>query len=160
MKRGSTWTYVPYLGRDASGKKQQKWVGGRDFADNTIDAFGDAYEYLMTMYASSAGHHDRDRAPTVGTRRPSQRVRVNGAVGTQGSRCGQGSSPRTRTAGLTQRELASRMGASQAAIAHVDAAGVGATPTTLQKVATALNLDVAVLLRRRADGVSWFVSDT
>jgi type I restriction enzyme M protein len=27
----------------------------RHFADNTIDAFGDAYEYLMTMYASSAG---------------------------------------------------------------------------------------------------------
>ena len=26
-----------------------------DYADNTIDAFGDAYEYLMTMYASSAG---------------------------------------------------------------------------------------------------------
>lgn len=26
-----------------------------DFADNTIDAFGDAYEYLMTMYASQAG---------------------------------------------------------------------------------------------------------
>ncbi len=25
------------------------------FADSTIDAFGDAYEYLMTMYASSAG---------------------------------------------------------------------------------------------------------
>ncbi|MFE9019621.1 type I restriction-modification system subunit M [Streptomyces sp. NPDC007808] len=25
------------------------------FADNTIDAFGDAYEYLMTMYASNAG---------------------------------------------------------------------------------------------------------
>jgi len=25
------------------------------FGDNTIDAFGDAYEYLMTMYASSAG---------------------------------------------------------------------------------------------------------
>ena len=25
------------------------------FEDNTIDAFGDAYEYLMTMYASSAG---------------------------------------------------------------------------------------------------------
>ena len=34
-------------------------VGGLDlggeFTDNTIDAFGDAYEYLMTMYASSAG---------------------------------------------------------------------------------------------------------
>ncbi len=26
-----------------------------DFADNSIDAFGDAYEYLMSMYASSAG---------------------------------------------------------------------------------------------------------
>ncbi len=26
-----------------------------DFQDNTIDAFGDAYEYLMSMYASSAG---------------------------------------------------------------------------------------------------------
>ncbi len=26
-----------------------------DFADNTIDAFGDAYEFLMTMYASNAG---------------------------------------------------------------------------------------------------------
>ena len=26
-----------------------------DYANNNIDAFGDAYEYLMTMYASSAG---------------------------------------------------------------------------------------------------------
>lgn len=26
-----------------------------NFADNSIDAFGDAYEYLMTMYASNAG---------------------------------------------------------------------------------------------------------
>lgn len=26
-----------------------------DYQDNNIDAFGDAYEYLMTMYASSAG---------------------------------------------------------------------------------------------------------
>jgi len=26
-----------------------------DYADNTIDAFGDAYEFLMTMYASRAG---------------------------------------------------------------------------------------------------------
>lgn len=26
-----------------------------DFEDNTIDLFGDAYEYLMTMYASAAG---------------------------------------------------------------------------------------------------------
>ncbi len=28
---------------------------GSAFEENTIDAFGDAYEYLMTMYASSAG---------------------------------------------------------------------------------------------------------
>ncbi|MCL2653065.1 MAG: type I restriction-modification system subunit M, partial [Propionibacteriaceae bacterium] len=28
---------------------------GQGFQENTIDAFGDAYEYLMTMYASSAG---------------------------------------------------------------------------------------------------------
>jgi type I restriction enzyme M protein len=28
---------------------------GSEFTDNTIDAFGDAYEYLMTMYASTAG---------------------------------------------------------------------------------------------------------
>lgn len=28
---------------------------GGEFTDNTIDAFGDAYEYLMQMYASSAG---------------------------------------------------------------------------------------------------------
>jgi len=26
-----------------------------DYADNSIDAFGDAYEFLMTMYASNAG---------------------------------------------------------------------------------------------------------
>ena len=28
---------------------------GSEFTENTIDAFGDAYEYLMTMYASGAG---------------------------------------------------------------------------------------------------------
>jgi len=28
---------------------------GGEFTDNTIDTFGDAYEYLMAMYASSAG---------------------------------------------------------------------------------------------------------
>ncbi|SEA41605.1 type I restriction enzyme M protein [Arachidicoccus rhizosphaerae] len=35
-----------------------KAIGGLklgNFQDNTIDAFGDAYEYLMTMYASNAG---------------------------------------------------------------------------------------------------------
>ena len=28
---------------------------GSEFTEHTIDAFGDAYEYLMQMYASSAG---------------------------------------------------------------------------------------------------------
>jgi len=51
------------------------------------------------------------------------------------------------TAGLSQRELAARMGTSQAAIARLEAGGVGATLTTLQKVATALQLEVSVLLR-------------
>ena len=27
-----------------------------DVKDHSIDAFGDAYEYLMTMYASNAGN--------------------------------------------------------------------------------------------------------
>lgn len=51
------------------------------------------------------------------------------------------------TAGLSQRGLASRMGTSQAAIARLEAGGVAATLTTLQKVATALRLEVSVLFR-------------
>ena len=54
---------------------------------------------------------------------------------------------RRAAAGLSQRELAARMGTSQAAIARLEAGGVGATLTTLQKVATALQLEVSVLLR-------------
>src|SRR5688500_1344399 len=49
-------------------------------------------------------------------------------------------------AGLSQRDLAARMGTSQAAIARLEAGGVGATLTTLQRVATALDLRVAVEL--------------
>lgn len=47
-------------------------------------------------------------------------------------------------AGLSQRQLAARMGTSQAAVARLEAGGVGATLTTLQKVATALGLQVTV----------------
>jgi ribosome-binding protein aMBF1 (putative translation factor) len=50
-------------------------------------------------------------------------------------------------AGLSQRALASRMGTSQAAIARLEAGGVGSTLTTLQRVATALELEVSVSLR-------------
>jgi len=49
-------------------------------------------------------------------------------------------------AGFSQRELASRMGTSQAAVARLEAGGVGATLTTLQKVAAALDLKVTVEL--------------
>ena len=44
-------------------------------------------------------------------------------------------------AGLSQRELARRMGTSQAAIDRLESGGVGATLTTLQRVATALGLE-------------------
>ena len=49
-------------------------------------------------------------------------------------------------AGLSQRELAARMATSQAAVARLEAGGTGATLTTLQKVATALDLTVSIEL--------------
>ena len=42
MKRGSTWTYVIALGRDASGKKRQKWVGGHRTKADAEDALIEA----------------------------------------------------------------------------------------------------------------------
>lgn len=51
------------------------------------------------------------------------------------------------TAGLSQRDLARRIGTSQAVITRLEAGGVGATLTTLQRVATALELEVKVELR-------------
>ena len=51
-------------------------------------------------------------------------------------------------AGLSQRELATRMGTSQAAVARLESGGTGATLTTLQKVATALEVTVDVRLLR------------
>jgi ribosome-binding protein aMBF1 (putative translation factor) len=55
-----------------------------------------------------------------------------------------------KAAGLSQRELARRMGTSQAAVDRLEAGGVGATLTTLQRVATALGLEVNVELRQFA----------
>ncbi|MCP4961714.1 MAG: helix-turn-helix transcriptional regulator [Actinomycetia bacterium] len=48
--------------------------------------------------------------------------------------------------GLSQRELAARMGTSQAAVARLEAGGVGSTLTTLQRVADALDMTVSVEL--------------
>lgn len=53
-------------------------------------------------------------------------------------------------AGISQRELARRMGTSQAAVDRLEAGGVGATLTTLQRVATALGLTVVVDLKATA----------
>ena len=53
-------------------------------------------------------------------------------------------------AGLSQRELARRMGTSQSAVVRLEGGGVGATLTTLQRVATALGLEVNVELRPSA----------
>jgi len=53
-------------------------------------------------------------------------------------------------AGFSQRELARRMGTSQAAVDRLEAGGVGATLTTLQRVASALGLEVNVELRQSA----------
>src|SRR6266705_3229748 len=54
------------------------------------------------------------------------------------------------TAGLSQRDLAARMGTSQAAVARLEAGGVGATLTTLHRVADALGLELSVELRPSA----------
>lgn len=53
-------------------------------------------------------------------------------------------------AGVSQRELARRMSTSQAAIVRLEAGGVGATLTTLQRVAAALGLEISVELRPSA----------
>ncbi|HTW99600.1 MAG TPA: helix-turn-helix transcriptional regulator [Acidimicrobiales bacterium] len=53
-------------------------------------------------------------------------------------------------AGVSQRELARRMATSQAAIVRLEAGGVGATLTTLQRAAAALGLEVNVELRPSA----------
>ncbi|MCY3924177.1 MAG: helix-turn-helix transcriptional regulator [bacterium] len=50
------------------------------------------------------------------------------------------------TAGLTQRQLATRMATSQAAVARLEAGGTSATLATLQKVAAALDMKITVNL--------------
>jgi ribosome-binding protein aMBF1 (putative translation factor) len=50
-------------------------------------------------------------------------------------------------AGLSQRELARRMGTSQAAIDRLESGGIGATLTTLQRVAMALDLEISIELK-------------
>lgn len=49
-------------------------------------------------------------------------------------------------AGLSQRELATRMSTSQAAVARLESGGTSATLTTLHKAATALDMTITVKL--------------
>ena len=48
QKRGKTWSFVIYLGRDADGKKKYKWVGGHDTKREAEDALVEALERLRT----------------------------------------------------------------------------------------------------------------
>jgi ribosome-binding protein aMBF1 (putative translation factor) len=53
-------------------------------------------------------------------------------------------------AGLTQRQLAERMGTTQAVIARIEAGSVGATLTSLQRAAEALDRDIEVRMPLRS----------
>jgi ribosome-binding protein aMBF1 (putative translation factor) len=53
-------------------------------------------------------------------------------------------------AGLSQRELAERVGTNRAAIARLEAGGVGARLTTLHRVASAVGMALRVELRPSA----------
>lgn len=55
-----------------------------------------------------------------------------------------------QAAGVSQRDLAARMGTSQAAIARLEAGGVGATLTTLHRAAMALGMELSIELRPSA----------
>jgi ribosome-binding protein aMBF1 (putative translation factor) len=52
-------------------------------------------------------------------------------------------------AGITQVELASRIGSTQPAIARLEAGGVTPNLDTLRRIASALNLELVVQLRQR-----------
>ena len=51
--------------------------------------------------------------------------------------------------GLTQLELARRIGSTQPAVARLEAGGVAPTIETLERIAAALDLELAVRFKRR-----------
>lgn len=55
-------------------------------------------------------------------------------------------------AGLSQRELARRAGTTQAVISRIEMGSVGATLTTLNRIAGSLGVDLEVSFRMRAAG--------
>lgn len=54
------------------------------------------------------------------------------------------------SAGISQRELARRMGTSQASVGRLESGSVAATLATLQRAALALGLEIEVKLQRSA----------
>lgn len=52
-------------------------------------------------------------------------------------------------AGVTQAELARRIGSTQPAVARLEAGGVAPTIETLERIAEALDLELAVRFKRR-----------
>lgn len=54
--------------------------------------------------------------------------------------------------GLSQRELARRVGTTQAVISRIEMGSVGATLTTLQRIATSLGVELEVNFRLRQAG--------
>lgn len=48
LKRGKTWSYVLYLGRDDEGRKRQKWVGGFRTRKDAEAALSEALERVRT----------------------------------------------------------------------------------------------------------------
>lgn len=55
VKRGRTWSYVLYFGRDSTGRKRQKWVGGFDTRRAAEDALVAALGKRRDGIAADAG---------------------------------------------------------------------------------------------------------
>jgi integrase len=55
VKRGKSWSYVLYLGRDQSGKKRQKWVGGFRTRRDAEDALTQSLDRVRTRTWADPG---------------------------------------------------------------------------------------------------------
>ena len=55
MRRGKSWSYVVYLGRDVQGRKRQKWKGGFATKRAAEDALTELLERVRTGNCVNAG---------------------------------------------------------------------------------------------------------
>ena len=65
IKRGKTYTYVLYLGRDAAGKKRQKWVGGFRTKKEAENGLTEALERRRTGTWGEPGRQTMDEYLTT-----------------------------------------------------------------------------------------------